>query len=164
MQSCSATVPRSLPQETRLICSHRKDRSVFELPLGHWNVPIFLVKEQEKSSPLVDLPHKPETTLGMAELLQLCTAIVHCETILSVIAIFRQQPHTLPLADNTGGRALNLVQSSSGSFHHVAHSFLLHDIVPPRVPSAYLSHVEQKNYPPGFFRQQPVMGTIYETW
>jgi hypothetical protein len=36
---------------------------------SHWNVPIFLVKEKETSSPLVGQPHKPETALGMDELL-----------------------------------------------------------------------------------------------
>ncbi len=37
--------------------------------LSHWNVPIFLVQEKETSSPLVGHPHKPETALGMDELL-----------------------------------------------------------------------------------------------
>ena len=40
-----------------------------DTPLSHWNVPVFLVQEKETSSPLVGHPHKPETGLGMDELL-----------------------------------------------------------------------------------------------
>jgi hypothetical protein len=36
---------------------------------SQWNVPIFLVQQKETSSPLVCHPHKPETALGVDELL-----------------------------------------------------------------------------------------------
>jgi hypothetical protein len=55
--------------------------------VSHWNVPIFPVQEKETTSPLVGQPHKPVTALGMDEPLQLCAAVVHSETILSVTAI-----------------------------------------------------------------------------
>jgi hypothetical protein len=44
---------------------------------SHWYLTIFLVQKQETSSPSVGHPHKPETALGVDELLQLCTAVGH---------------------------------------------------------------------------------------
>ena len=44
---------------------------------SHGYLPIFLVQKQETSSPSVGHPHKPETALGVEELLQLCTAVGH---------------------------------------------------------------------------------------
>jgi hypothetical protein len=36
---------------------------------SHWNVPIFLAQEKETSFPFVGHLHKPETALGMDQLL-----------------------------------------------------------------------------------------------